>query len=427
MGIGRPRTLRSRLRREESGWLIVEIMIGAVVLVIGGLAIYSGLDGASKASGRNRNRTEQSILAQQDQERMRRMDATALSNYSNVGTVKVGKLSYVVTSTASFVSDTSGAVSCTNSSTTAQYLKISSSVADPTGQNKPVVEDSLLSPKPADAGAAVQIIDRNGNGVSGIPISLAEPPSTSLTTDSQGCALFGFLDSGTSYGVTFSKAGYVDPSGTNQFTDQPITTVPGSTSLTQFQYDQAGTVTANIVTAPAIGSSGPTAAAATTLSAFNTHIPGAQFRTYSVSGSSATADKLFPFTDPYTFYAGSCLTEKPPATSGNLATATVTPGGSSTVTVTEPAVKVITGVAGAQVTLTSSDPGCSDSYVATADSSGNVWQGFPYGNYSVCVKTGSGFSAKYGWDDIDNTGDTGTSKSISPTVSSFSRDRSYCP
>jgi len=418
--------MSTRLYKEERGWLIVEMMIGAVVLVVGGIAIYNGLDGASKTSGKNRNRTEASILAQQDQERMRTMDATALSNYSRVTTVQVGALKYKVTSTASYVSDSSGAVSCTNSSTTAQYLKISSSVEDPTGQNKPVVEDSLLSPKPADGGAAVQIIDRNGNGVAGIPITLAEAPGTALTTDSQGCALFGFLDTGTDYGVTFSKTGYVDPSGQNQFTNAPITQIPGSTTLTQFQYDLAGSVTANIVTSPA---SGPSGAAATTLSVFNTHIPGAQFRTFPISGSSASAANLFPFTDPYTFYAGTCLTQKPPATSTKIATATVPPGSTSqVVTVTEPAVKISTGSAGAQVWFRSSDTGCNDAYGPfTADSSGVVWQGLPYDNYRVCVKRGSGSGTRYGWDDVDNTGDSGTSDSISANTSSFSRDTDYCP
>ncbi|HEY2601732.1 MAG TPA: hypothetical protein VGI67_09260 [Thermoleophilaceae bacterium] len=427
--------LVSRLRDREEGWLIIEIMISAVVLVVGALAIYSGLDGASKTSGKNRNRTEASILAQQDQERMRTMDATALSNYTRVATVKVGNLQYKVTSTATYVSDGSGAVSCTNASTTAQYLRIRSSVDDPTGQNAPVVEDSLLSPKPADGGAAVQIVGRGGTGIQGIPITLAEAPSTSLTTDSQGCALFGFLDTATDYGVNFSKTGYVDPSGQNVFTNAPITQVPGSTTLTQFQYDQAGTITASIVTSP----SGLTATA-DTLSAFDTHIPGAQFRTFAISGGSSSATNLFPFTDAYTFYAGPCLPQKPPASSTKIATKIVTPGSSQTVTVTEPAVKVTVKdgsgnlVNGAQVWLTSSDTGCADSYgvspdpALTTNSSGVFQQGFPYGHYRVCVKTGSGFSTRYGWADATNTSDNGvTVPTITANTASSSRDTDYCP
>jgi Tfp pilus assembly protein PilV len=430
--------LIARLRRSEEGWLIVETMMGAVVLVVGALAIYNGLDGASKASGSNRNRTEASILAQQDKERMRTMDATALSNYSRVANITVGKLTYTVTSTATYVSDTSGAVSCTNASTTAKYLRIRSSVADPTGRNQPVVEDSLLSPKPADGGAAVQIIDRAGAGISGIPITLAEPPGTTVNTDDQGCALFGFLDSGTDYGVTFSKTGYVDPSGKAQFTNEPITQVPGSTTLTQFQYDLAGSVTANFVTAPT-----GFPLASKTLSAFNTHVPGAQFRSYTFTGASVVADKLFPFTDPYTFYAGACTTEKPPATSTKLATATVAPGSTTqSVTVTEPTVKVTVNdtngalAPGAQVQLRSDDDGCTDAYTDSSQTTGTsgagtgvFQQGFPYGTYHVCVINQDAplNRTRYGWGDVDNTGDGGTTITIPANTKSSDRNTAYCP
>src|SRR4051795_8291473 len=106
---------RSARLSEEGGWLIVEMMIGAVVLVLTALAIYSGLDGASKASGRNRNRTVASYLAQQDQERMRTMDAAALSNnYTNTRTVTIAGVPYRVDSQATPINDTTGAVSCTN-------------------------------------------------------------------------------------------------------------------------------------------------------------------------------------------------------------------------------------------------------------------------------------------------------------------------
>lgn len=416
---------------EEDGWLIVEIMIGALVLVLGALAIYSGLDGASKTSGRNRNRSVASYLAQQDQERMRTMDATALSNYSRTVTITVAGVPYTVISNSTYVSDSSGSVSCTNSSTTAQYLRLRSTVYDPSNQNAPVVEDSLLSPKPRDGGAAVQIVDRNGSGVSGIPISLAQSPFSTITTDSQGCSLFGFLDTSTNYGVNFSQTGYVDPTGTGQIMNAPITQVPGSTTLTQFQYDLAGSVTVNFVT-----SSG-TASKATSLSAFNAHIPlTPSLRTYSLGSSpgvsTATADKLFPFTDPYTFFSGSCLAEKPPATSNKLATATVGPGSTSqTVTVTEPAIKTTvqdrfgTALSGATVYITESDAGCNDAYTDTSTTGGALSNpGYPYGHFYVCASQGG----RWGWyaGTVDNTADTGAT--VPPfRVSSSSKSGTYCP
>jgi Tfp pilus assembly protein PilV len=428
---------RARVREEQDGWLIVEIMIGAVALIITALAIYSGLDGASRTSGRNRNRSVASYLAQQDQERMRAMDATALSNYSSTRVVTVAKVPYTVNSTASFVSDTSGSVSCTNSSTTARYLKITSSVADPSNRNAPVVEDSLLSPKPSDSGAAVQIIDHNGTGVSGIPINLDQPPSWSSTTDSSGCVLFGFLDTGTSYTVSFSRSGWVNPLGVNAITGAPITQVPGTTTLTQFSYDQAGSVTANFQTTPSGGAT--QASKATQLTAFNTNLPTTpSLRNYGpfTSASSYQATGLYPFTGAYVFYSGNCLAEKPPSSSTKLAAASaaVTPGSSQTVTVTEPAINVTvkngSGVVvnGATVYLTESDSGCTDSYTDTSNASGLLAnQGYPFGHYYVCATTGSGSSQRWGWNGaVDNTGDNGTSP-FTITVSSSSKNTTYCP
>src|SRR5919201_1192780 len=155
MGIGRVfGRIASRLHKEEAGWLIVEIM-----------------------------------------------DAAALSGgYTNARTVTIAGVKYTVKSAATPINDSTGAVSCTNNSQTAKYLKITSTVYDPSNQNAPVVQDSLLSPKPDDGNSAVQIVDRTGtNGVSGVPVTLQEPPGSTVTTDTNGCSLFTLIDNGTQY------------------------------------------------------------------------------------------------------------------------------------------------------------------------------------------------------------------------------------
>src|SRR3954447_346824 len=177
---------------------------------------------------------------------MRTMDAAALSNYSVTRSVVVAGVTFKVSSTASFVNDNSGSVSCTNSSSTAQYLKISSSVADPSGRNAPVQQDSLISPKPDDGNAVVQIVDRTGvTGVPGISTTLQESPGTTKVTDTNGCSLFTFLDNGTQYHVAFSQPTYVDVDGVNAV-NGPITVVPGTVSTTQFQYDVAVTINVHL-------------------------------------------------------------------------------------------------------------------------------------------------------------------------------------
>jgi hypothetical protein len=393
---------RSARLSEEGGWLIVEMMIGAVVLVLTALAIYSGLDGASKTSGRNRNRTVASYLAQQDQERMRTMDAAALSNYSVTRSVVVAGVTFKVTSTASFVNDNSGSVSCTNSSATAQYLKISSSVADPSGRNAPVQQDSLISPKPDDGNAVVQIVDRTGvTGVPGISTTLQESPGTTKVTDTNGCSLFTFLDNGTQYHVAFSQPTYVDVDGVNAV-NGPITVVPGTVSTTQFQYDVAGTITASLRSATGGG-----AAVCAPLSVTDSHMHlNPPVRTFAAtgctSGTSAqvTATQLFPFTDKYAAYAGSCTANDPnkqwnqPA---YFAPAPLTAGGSLAMTVVEPPIKLTvkklsTGAnwSGTRVFITDTSCAPNVSYpmfttnAATSGSNIDI-QGYPFAKYKICA------------------------------------------
>jgi type II secretory pathway pseudopilin PulG len=412
---------RARMR-EESGWLMIEIMVGTLMLIIAGLAIYQGLDGASKASNRNRNRSVASYLAQQDQERMRGMNATALSNYTNTGTVNVAGTTYTVKSVASFINDSSGTATCGTDPNLARYLKISSTVTDPANRNKPVVFDSLLSPKPSTSGATVQMIGDDGSGTPGVPVSLEQPPSWAGTTDAQGCVVFGFLDASKTYTISYGKAGYVDPMGQTNFTGAPINVVPASTTLTQFSYDQAATVTANFVTKPA-GSGSNVASNATSLSAYHNKLPtNPKIRTFpAFSGTSDTVNTVFPFTDPYTYFSGTCYpAEFPPAASTKLAGATLTvgPGASGSVTVTEPAVNVTvknsagtTAVQNATVFLDENDSGCNDRFTGTTLSSGKLSDpGMPFGHYWVCATGVVAGVTRWGWSasSIDNTGDNGT-------------------
>jgi hypothetical protein len=402
-----------RLSQEERGWLIVEIMIGALVLVIAGIAIYNGLDAASKASGRNRNRSIASYLAQQDQERLRTMDAATLSGYTATRQVTVAGTKYTVASSGTLVNDSTGTISCTNSSSTAQYLKISSTVTDPTGQNGPVTEDSLVSPKPADGNASVKVVDRTGTaGVSGVPVALTEPPATTTNTDSNGCSLFSFLSNGTQYHVSFSLAGYVDVNGVNSMSG-PITVVPGTVSVTSFQYDKAGQIAVTLNTA-----SGGTPLCPG-VSVTNSHMTSnPRVRSFDASScntttttppvTTATATQLFPFTDAYAVYPGTC-TANDPATWRRTSTfaSVLSAAGNATATFTEPMAKInvtrtvstgrfsppsTTNYAGAHITVHENDSGCGGNVftsVPTTDSNGNSWIGLPYGKYTICADDGT--------------------------------------
>jgi type II secretory pathway pseudopilin PulG len=394
----------SRLRRREEGWLIVEVMISALVLVIAALAILNGLDGAQKASGRNRNRSEAAAIAQQDQERLRSFESSGLSNYHSTRQVTFGNLKYVVTSRAQWVRDTSGTVSCTLDSSQAQYLLITSTVTDPTGANAPITAQSLVAPHVGDFSnntgtAAIQLVDRNGNGDSGIPVSLAEPPSPSDTTNSAGCVVFGFLPipSPGPYHAVFSKTGYVDTLGNNAIgpntsTDTGAATlVQGQTSLTQFQYDLAGSMAVNFDTKLPNGTVIPSTAFDASIG--QTGLPGTHIRRFTALSSPAgsmSLTNIFPFTSSYTVWAGSCSSEDPP--SGQTPqSGTVSPGGNTSVAVHLPPVNITvkqgtSAVQNARVFVTATP--CGENYPTfqqTSASGALPNPGFPYGTFTICA------------------------------------------
>jgi Tfp pilus assembly protein PilV len=401
--------LSTRLSKEEGGWLIVEVMISAVVLVIAGLAIFNGLDGASKASGANRNRSEAAALAQQDQERLRSFESSGLSNYHHVGQVTVGGLSYTVTSRAQWVRDTSGTVSCTLDSSQAQYLLITSSVSDPTNRNQPVVAQSLVAPHVGDFSsntgtAAIQLVDRNGNGVPGINVGLNEPPSPSDTTNSAGCVVFGYLPvlSPGPYHAVFSQPGYVDLLGNNSIgptttgDDGSTTLVAGQTSLTQFSYDQAGAINPTFVNSSGAAARTTGVSDATGLSVTNTGIPKSPPQRYFPVGT--PLNTLFPFTSAYSVWAGACAGADPSLQSQTAPTALVTPGGTTPVTIKEPTVTVTLKKSGTlytgnhKLTIVGTGSGCTTTFTDITGTTGTgvVAADLPYGPYTVCADDRAG-------------------------------------
>src|SRR4051812_4337123 len=58
-------------RSNESGFAMIEVIVSAAVLAMLALAVLSGIDGASRATGREKARSVAATLAEQDQERLR--------------------------------------------------------------------------------------------------------------------------------------------------------------------------------------------------------------------------------------------------------------------------------------------------------------------------------------------------------------------
>jgi len=352
----RVRVLLRRLRSEEAGTTIIEVLASAIVLALVSVGVLAGLDGAQNQSNQNRLRSVAASLAQADQERLRGLRTSQLYNRNETRTVPVRGAQFSVNSTAAWLLD-SGTTDfpCSGKG---NYMRIKSSVSWPGMGTKPVSVTSLVTP-PGQAGTVSATITSSALvGLPGIAVTMTGPQTKTETTDARGCVFFGQLQPG-AYALTFSKPGHIDPDGVNAVS-RDITTNAESTVNETFRYDQPGSITANFNT--------KRGSAAQVPSHPGWGIPGAAFASLSHSGllqgtksytvaapspitnpyaTSATMNNLFPFSDGYSVYAGGC----PGANPASYTTAPTTspfavpnnqivlPGGSHSVPVRLPAVR----------------------------------------------------------------------------------------
>jgi prepilin-type N-terminal cleavage/methylation domain-containing protein len=397
------RRLRSRLQHDERGFALIEVLVSVVLLSMTAAGVYAGLNGASQTSGLNKHRSQATQIAQQDQDRMRAMAVGELSNYRDSTTSTIGNVTYTIVSSASWITDDTGSASCTSGQAAAHYLRIASSVTWPSMPIPPVTVESVVAPPAGSFGTdlgslAVQVRDRNGDPVAGVTATLSGAKSYSDVTNAAGCVLWGYLPVG-SYTVAISKAGYVDPNGIAA-PQQRVDVVGESTVVLAFDYDLGGRIQANYQSLTASGGTAVTANGLT-FSAVTSHlsVPLGPFGN-GANQTSYLSSVVYPFSDPYGVYAGSCRGADPSTMGQTAQLAQVNPGGTTQVTVREPPIdlRVVRGatpVTDATVYLTGTGSGCGALPARTVDRTSNGYltdRAFPYGPYDVCVlvPTGSG-------------------------------------
>jgi Tfp pilus assembly protein PilV len=395
---------------DEAGFGLIEVLVSTLLLAIVALGVFAQIDGPAALSGVNKARSTAAALAQQDQERLRAMKTTDLSNYSATRTVTVGSLAYTVKSKSTWLSDASGLPSCQSNSTLASYQQIVSTVTWATiGAGKPVEVVSVIAPGvsvAANAGnLSVQLTDQAGAAMANVPVTVT-PGSIVIPTNSAGCAFFGFLDAG-NYSAAYAVAGSVDPSGASAINLSGSVTAGATTTLSG-SLGQASQVTASFDTK--VGAAAPVAAQATSLTAVNPGIPAPGFRqfTFASPQTSIPATSMYPFTSGYGLYTGTCGAANPTQYNATYYTtnptryANVTPGGSTAVTVREPALNVTVkrnsvAYANAHVIVTATGTGCTDKFTMSTDALGGLVKNaspfqapaVPFGTYTVCADDGA--------------------------------------
>lgn len=453
-------TTRSIVRRlprarSEAGLTLIEVIVSALMVALIGAAAATGFVGSTDASGYSRVRADAQTLAQQDQSRLRALTIDQLSNLNQtLAPVVLDGTTFTVQESADYVSDASGTPSCTNPS--ADYLRTVSTVTwSNMGSHPGVTASSILTPTVGSIDStkgmlAVSVINAAGSPQSGMNVAISGPsggPTTTAnqTTDAGGCVLFGDLPIGT-YGVSVTPGAgtFVDAqSGAVVTPTAPDTASPtvtaGSTASapTQFQIDAAASAA---FTTKVLFPSGltPNSAAGATVPAvvlFNTNMSAPQYRVCAAadtsgcpvvghpdasfaSPSTSGATSLFPFSSPYSAYAGVCSSDEPalPQNGGSDAslTVTTTPIASAQLTLPGMVVRLHSGTTitsaseealpvGSHLVIT--DTGCNLRYAGnssllpllTTITRGGAADygllknpGMPYGSYTVCYDNGTG-------------------------------------
>jgi Tfp pilus assembly protein PilV len=299
----------------ERGSLLIEVMVGAVLVAIVSIAIFNGLDGAQATGAKNKARSVQATLAQQDIERMRSIPVTALANLNQSRTVTVARVDYTVVSRTEWVRDSGGVVTCSNDEARADYLKLTSTVTSPATTGSPVIQTGLLTPSLGQLSqslgtATVRLTGRDGEPKAGVTVTLTGPSSVSVTTNDLGCAVFGYIASGT---YTAQVPGHVDMTS-DPPAREPLVVYPGKASFGHMEVERPASLRARFV-APVGNVLAPASALAwDKITVKNVNLPGGS-KLFTRASRSTTVDAtdLFPYTNGVGVYAGSCPANDPSA------------------------------------------------------------------------------------------------------------------
>jgi Tfp pilus assembly protein PilV len=395
----------TRMRRDEAGFALIEVLISALLLSIVAAGVFTAFDASTRATARERLRARANDLAEQDLERTRSLRIGDLSTLNQTRTVTLDGTNFTVVSRSQFLTETATTSTCASGTGSRDYLQLTSTVTWPNmGPDPAVTASTIVSPPSGslvpNAGSLLVSVDNSqGNGISGVTLTGSGAGSFTGTTGPTGCVLWRNLPAGT-YSMIASGAasGMVDPNGVPP-ASQTVSVVDQGTNTVTLVYDRPGAINNVTFQTRAYNTNALVGSSADSLIVFNSGMnvaklvgtPGVPLSSYSVSN-------LFPFSSPYSVYAGTC-NQNNPGSGPALANVTVPPGGGASpagpiqlpalqLTVHSGDTALLPGspVSGARVTV--KDLGCGNLVrTFTTNSSGQLPNpGLPYGTYEVCAQ-----------------------------------------
>lgn len=425
--------INGRLRREE-GFLLIEVMVSAVLLIMVSLAVFTMLDQSDRLAGNNQKRAIAANMGQTEIERVRALPIEDIARLNGTRTVNEAGTEYQVTTVGKWVTDGTDEPDCTTRSGGLDYMRLSVSVSWTGAESaKPFRISTIVTPvvRSNSTTGSLSVYVRGepvGAGptpkIDGLTIRLSGTASFEQTTNPNGCVVFPFIPVGP-YKLEFSKGGYVTRNHVNDV-EENISVTGGQTTKLEYEYDQGGTTNTTFVTG-VDGGTRPTRPNVFSI------VNGANETVIPLMGATSwdgALKPLYPAAAPYQLYAGACSLNVVPA-SGlvGLPSDAIAPtyvqipkaGFQGSPPVRLPAYNVVVyrgtttaspRVAGARVNFMA---GCGASYVRSTNSDGELDDpGFPYtnGTGTLCV-SGPGAS---------NAGGTGGTSARRHTATSVTNN-----
>jgi type II secretory pathway pseudopilin PulG len=433
IGAGGSRTPLIAASSSESGITLIEVIISALIVGLIAIGTLTGFDSASRASADERSRNQATLLAAQDEERLRGFNVTELDQLGTASrTVTENGTTFTITSAAQYVTGAENKLTCETTGGAANYIQTTSTVSWPALHSQEPVTQSSIVDVPTSLTLLVKIFNQNHEGLEGTTVRVTNRARTVTdaeeTTPESGCVVFGALPE-KEVDVAAIQGSYVNEA------EEPSTTAPAKevtlspstlTGPVEFILAPPGTIEATFESnGSTVGVTGDTF--------FATHTGVTKVPSGGKAGTYTPTVKLtglFPFqtsglANPYKLYAGDCAANSPAAVAGiEERSAQVEPAGTTFVKLEVPAfnLTVYKGTSTGEGVLTTAtsatilNAGCSSTrHEVKITSAGLLEQKYqPYAKeLQVCVVgliSGTYYKSVQGG--FTNTAKAGTSQSF---------------
>jgi prepilin-type N-terminal cleavage/methylation domain-containing protein len=302
---------RPNVSSGDEGFTLMEAVVAMTVFAIMVAAVLGIVIKITDVAGSNDRRVVAASLANRQIESVRGQSALDIPDGGETRTEDVGGTTYTIEQTANYLPPDATTSVCESSSSELAYKLVTVFVTWPNmNEVQPVRADTLIAVGIGDEGldetkgsVALAVIGADGAAISGVTVTLS-PGSSSVTTGTDGCAVFTDLDEDT-YTASADMTGYVGVQNTQLATVSSIGVTAAEIARATMVYDTDRSVTLEVG-----GPGGYTMPAGVPLTLRDTYVDAMQYPTCSgtgtgcITGFPGEARYLFPAT--YEAWAGSC-------------------------------------------------------------------------------------------------------------------------